>query len=396
MRMNAGTSPSTRGLRVRNRSGVAGALKPSVGHFKHRAPEVRSIRRRLLAWYDAHRRELPWRDTGDPYRVWLSEMMLQQTQVATVIPYFERFIARWSTVRDLAAAPLDDVLHAWAGLGYYARARNLHKAARMVVDAFGSVFPESVEELLKLPGVGRYSAGAIASIAFGKQASVVDGNVARVLARLFVLEEDVRSGAGRDAAWALADALVPAARPGDFNQAVMELGATVCLPGESARCLTCPLRGECGAAAAGRAAELPVRTRKTPVQKETHVVVAIECAKKWLMVRRPEGGLWGGLWEMPSAVANGRGLARCASQIIKDLKLKGVRLRDEPFLTFNHQLTHRAIEFVCYAGRVGNQRASLGGTLRWCSIDEIGALGVSRAMMRVVGALPGAAAAACE
>lgn len=367
-----------------------------MGHFKHRAPEVRSIRRRLLAWYDAHRRELPWRDTGDPYRVWLSEMMLQQTQVATVIPYFERFIARWSTVRDLAAAPLDDVLHAWAGLGYYARARNLHKAARMVVDAFGSVFPESVEELLKLPGVGRYSAGAIASIAFGKQASVVDGNVARVLARLFVLEEDVRSGAGRDAAWALADALVPAARPGDFNQAVMELGATVCLPGESARCLTCPLRGECGAAAAGRAAELPVRTRKTPVQKETHVVVAIECAKKWLMVRRPEGGLWGGLWEMPSAVANGRGLARCASQIIKDLKLKGVRLRDEPFLTFNHQLTHRAIEFVCYAGRVGNQRASLGGTLRWCSIDEIGALGVSRAMMRVVGALPGAAAAACE
>ena len=394
--MKAARASARSKSRRESTSALALADKLPVAHHPVSATLTQSIQRKLLNWYDAHRRELPWRDTGDPYRVWLSEMMLQQTQVATVIPYFERFIARWPTVAALAAAPLDDVLHAWAGLGYYARARNLHKAARRVVDSFGGAFPNSVEELLELPGGGRYSAGGIASIGFGKQASVVDGNVARVLARLFVLEDDVRSGVGRDAAWALADALVPAARPGDFNQAVMELGATVCLPGESARCLTCPLRGECGAAPSGRAAELPVRTRKTPVQKETHVVVAIECAEKWLMVRRPEGGLWGGLWEMPSAVANGRGLARCASQIIKDLKLKGARLRDEPFLTFKHQLTHRAIEFVCFGGRVGDQRASLGGSARWCSIDEISALGVSRAMMRVVGALPRAAAAACE
>jgi len=352
------------------------------------ARRIAAIRRKLLTWYDAHRRDLPWRKTGDPYRVWLSEMMLQQTQVATVIPYYERFVSRWPTVAELAAAPLDDVLHAWAGLGYYARARNLHKAARMVAEAFDGAFPDGVDDLLRLPGVGRYSAGAIASIAFGKKASVVDGNVARVLARLFVIDADVRAGAGRDMAWELADALVSPRRPGDFNQAVMELGATVCLPGESARCLTCPLRVECGAAETGRTAELPIRTKKTRILHETHVVVAVERAGRWLMIRRPEGGLWGGLWEMPSAVAANAQIRQCAKKWMEGSGLKGVELDKAPFLRFKHQLTHRAIEFVCFAGRIEAKGTVIDRAARWCSIDEIGTIGISRAMMRIVEALP--------
>lgn len=372
--------------RQRCHSTAALADEPPVAHHLGSTTIIKTIRRNLLAWYDANRRELPWRDCGDPYRVWLSEMMLQQTQVATVIPYFERFTARWPTVRDLAAASLDDVLHAWAGLGYYARARNLHKAARMVVDEFGGSFPDTVENLLKLPGVGRYSAGAIASIAFSKKAAVVDGNVARVLARLFVIEDDVRVGAGRDRAWTIAESLVPAKRPGDFNQAVMELGATVCLPGSGARCLTCPLRNECGAAAAGRAAELPVRTKATRVLNETHVVIAIERRGKWLMLRRPEGGLWGGLWEMPSGVAESKQSRRAASKLIEGMGLNGVELDDAPFLRFKHQLTHRSIEFVCFYGQVERGERLMNDAARWCSVDEIGTIGISRAMIQVVAA----------
>ncbi len=316
--------------------------------------------------------------------------MLQQTQVATVIPYFERFTARWPTVRDLAAASQDDVLHAWAGLGYYARARNLHKAARMVVEDFGGAFPETVDELLKLPGVGRYSAGAIASIAFGKKAAVVDGNVARVLARLFVIENDVRVGAGRDHAWEIAETLVPESRPGDFNQALMELGATVCLPGASAQCLTCPLRNECGAAAAGRAAELPVSTKRTQVLNETHVVLAIEMEGKWLMVRRPEDGLWGGLWELPSAPTAATRIMQGVNKLAKQMMLRGFIIEKQPFLRFKHQLTHRSIEFVCFTGRAHGDRQQWSGDAIacWRSFDRIGTMGISRAMMRVVEALP--------
>lgn len=382
--MKAAQSASKLKFRKEGHSGVALANKPPVAPN----PNLRAtpIRKNLLAWYDESKRALPWRDCGDPYRVWLSEMMLQQTQVATVIPYFERFITRWPTVADLAAAPLDDVLHAWAGLGYYARARNLHKAARMVVEEFGGAFPDCVEDLLKLPGVGRYSAGAIASIAFEKKAAIVDGNVARVLARLIVIEEDVRAGAGRDRAWEIAESLVPAKRPGDFNQALMELGATVCLPGTAARCLTCPLRNECGAATAGRAAELPVRTSRAKVKNETHVVIAIEREGKWLMVRRPEGGLWGGLWEMPSSVVAGTRARHGLKRLATDLMLKGFVIENRPFLRFKHQLTHRSIEFVCFAASAQGDRQQWSGdaTVRWCSIERMGEVGISRAMMRIV------------
>src|SRR5690349_6148043 len=211
---------------------------------------------RLLEWYRAHRRDLPWRRTRDAYGIWVSEVMLQQTRVAVVVPYWERWMERFPGAAELAAAPLDDVLACWSGLGYYGRARNLHAGAREVVARYGGRVPGEAAELRTLPGVGRYTAGAIASIAFGRREPLVDGNVARVLARVYAVEEDVKSTAGQKRLWQLAGELVPDEAPGDFNQALMELGATVCTP--APRCEACPVAEACAARAAGRERELPV------------------------------------------------------------------------------------------------------------------------------------------
>src|SRR5688500_14779764 len=212
----------------------------------------------LLAWYDLERRRMPWREEVSPYRTWVSEIMLQQTQVATVVPYFERFLRRFPDVRSLARAGEDEVLRLWAGLGYYSRARNLLAAARAVESALGGRIPDDVEGLMSLPGIGRYTAGAIASIAFGRPRPLVDGNVVRVFARLFALRGDAKSPALQKEAWALAERLVEPARPGDWNQALMELGARVCLPPpEAPLCGSCPLAGACQARRRGLARALP-------------------------------------------------------------------------------------------------------------------------------------------
>ena len=206
---------------------------------------------RLLRWATKNLRDLPWRvEPRDPYRVWVSEIMLQQTQVVTVIPYFRRFTERFPTVQALAAAPLDDVLKLWEGLGYYARARNLHRAARKVVAEFEGRLPDTVEELSQLPGIGRYTLGAIASIAFGRDAPVVDGNVKRVLCRVYAIRGDARRPAVQKKLWALAEANLPKGKAGRWNEAMMELGATVCTP-RSPRCDECPLAGVCRARALG-------------------------------------------------------------------------------------------------------------------------------------------------
>src|SRR6185369_3543428 len=202
--------------------------------------------RKLLAWYGRHKRALPWRDVGDPYRTWISEIMLQQTQVDTVIPYYQRWLERFPTVQALAESPLNDVLALWEGLGYYSRARNLHRAAQQVAAERGGALPQTVDELLALPGIGRYTAGAIASIAFGVDAPVLDGNVKRVLARVFDIQTDVKSPAGARELWALAASLVPSGRAGDYNQALMDLGATLCTPRAPA-CDICPVRELCAA-----------------------------------------------------------------------------------------------------------------------------------------------------
>src|SRR5947199_697378 len=217
----------------------------------------------VLAWYDRHRRELPWRalpgETADPYRVWLSEIMLQQTTVVTVAPYFARFVARWPDVRSLAAANLDEVLHEWQGLGYYARARNLHACARVVVERHGGDFPDDPAALRALPGIGDYTAAAIAAIAFDHPSAAVDGNVERVVARLLAIDEPLPQA--KPKLRALAAALVPERRAGDFAQALMDLGAVLCTP-RRPRCVLCPWRERCAAAAAGIAEELPVMAEK--------------------------------------------------------------------------------------------------------------------------------------
>ena len=256
----------------------------------------------LLAWYDREHRVLPWRynpgETADPYRVWLSEIMLQQTTVKAVIPYFERFLARWPTVTALANASEDEVLEVWAGLGYYSRARNLHACARAVASRPNAAFPRTEAELLELPGIGPYTAAAIASIAFGQLASPVDGNIERVIARLFAVETEMP--AAKAELRVLSATLTPARRPGDFAQAMMDLGATICTP-KRPSCLMCPLNRLCKANALGIAGELPRRAVKAerPVRYGT-AFLALREDGRVLLRRRPERGLLARMMEIPS------------------------------------------------------------------------------------------------
>lgn len=257
---------------------------------------------RLLAWYDAHARVLPWRarpgETADPYRVWLSEIMLQQTTVQAVKAYFEKFVRLWPRVEALAAAPLDDVLKAWAGLGYYARARNLHACAKEVVSRFGGRFPESEAELRTLPGVGPYTAGAIAAIAFGGRHAAVDGNVERVISRFYAIETPLPDS--KPEIREKAQALVPEHRAGDFAQAMMDLGATICTP-KSPNCLICPWAEHCRGRISGLAPTLPRKMAKKQVPTRQGRAFWIERADGAVLLRRrPEKGLLGGMMEVPS------------------------------------------------------------------------------------------------
>jgi len=256
------------------------------------------LRRALLAWFRRTARDLPWRRTRDPYAVWVAEIMLQQTRVDQGTPYYERFLAAFPTVQALAAATEDQVLKRWEGLGYYARARNLHKAAKQVVADRGGDLPRTAADWETLPGVGRYTARAIASIAFGERVAVLDGNVKRVLARLFNIADCIDDTATIRRLWAIADGLVSPRSPGNFNQAMMELGARVCTP-KRPWCAACPVRAQCDALAAGAQEDLPVRRpKKTPPHRE-HVVAAIRRNGRYLIAKRPPNGLLGGLWEFP-------------------------------------------------------------------------------------------------
>lgn len=261
-------------------------------------PASRQIARALLQWYDADKRELPWRRTRDPYRVWVSEVMLQQTQVQTVIPYFQRWMKSFPTVQALARAPLSRVLKHWEGLGYYSRARNLHRAAGVVCDQWRGRLPDRLEDLRSLPGIGRYTAGAILSIAFDRPAPVLDGNVKRVLSRLFCLPENGAGAASEKRLWETARSLVPRTRPGDFNQGLMELGATLCLP-RGPVCGNCPLRRICRAALEGRQDEFPPPRPRTPSKKIEVSAAVIQRYGKVFIQQRPLDRMMGGLWEFP-------------------------------------------------------------------------------------------------
>lgn len=302
---------------------------------------VASMRRALLSFYDGGHRDLPWRRTDDPYAIWVSEIMLQQTQVATAERYYQRFLDRFPTVATLAQANEGTVCEAWAGLGYYRRARSLHAAAQRVVSEHHGTLPKSVSELRKLPGIGRYTAGAIASIAFGQEEPVVDGNVARVLGRVMALDAPASAPSSQRALWSLATDLARGPRPGDLNQALMELGATLCTPLAPA-CARCPLTRSCEARATG-APELFPRGEGPTTKQDLDVAFAFARSRKgvWLE-QRPLTGLWAGLWELPSAEGPNASSA-LAARLRRDL--------GPVVAEVTHELTHRHVLARIYVVR---------------------------------------------
>ena len=303
----------------------------------------------LLAWYDRHHRDLPWRAPpgrpSDPYRVWLSEIMLQQTTVATVGAYFDRFVARFPDIHALAAAPLDDVLHLWQGLGYYARARNLHACARAVVERHGGEFPSDPAALHALPGIGDYTAAAIAAIAFGRRAAAVDGNVERVVARLFAIRESLAQAKPR--LKALAVGLLPETRCGDFAQALMDLGALLCTP-RRPRCVLCPWRRGCAASAAGIAESLPVQAEKPERPRRYGVLFWVEREDGAVLLRRrPERGILGGMIELPSTPW--REASWTMAEAIAAAAPRAAEWRQLPGIV-RHGFTHFRLELALLAG----------------------------------------------
>jgi A/G-specific adenine glycosylase len=360
----------------------------------------------LLAWFDRHRRELPWRRDRDPYRVWLSEVMLQQTRVEAAIPYFERFVARFPTVGDLARAPLDEVLALWSGLGYYRRARQLHAAAARI-EAAGEL-PRTVDGWLALPGVGTYTAAAVASIAFGAVTPVLDGNVERVMARRLALAEDAKRGPARARLLAAAAELLDPARPGDSNQALMELGATLCLPRRAA-CGGCPLLGGCRAAAEGEPERYPAPRRKRPAERRRLLVAVAARGGRVLLYRRPaESELLPGSWELPwvnlelEDVAAGGGGGEDAGRRLA-AKYGGGMWQVGPAVgRVRHGITFRDLEVtVCLAevrlGGAGEVReVAEGAAAGWFDAAERAALPMSSLVGKVLRAAAGAAAEEAE
>jgi A/G-specific adenine glycosylase len=346
-----------------------------------------------LAWYDRHRRKLPWRaprgPRADPYRVWLSEIMLQQTTVKAVAPYYARFLVRWDDVGALAAAPLDDVLKTWAGLGYYARARNLHACARAVVERHGGKFPASVAELRALPGIGDYTAAAIAAIAFDLPASPVDGNIERVIARLYAVETPLP--AAKPEIRRLAGGLTPQHRAGDFAQAMMDLGATICSPKNPA-CALCPWNESCAAYARGDAETLPRRMPKREGALRRGAAFVVRRADGFLLVRtRPAKGLLGAMTEVPTTQWHhdfDEGSARTGAPRFASTKMqKRVAWRKVAGVV-RHVFTHFPLELSVYTADVPARTPAPSGT-RWVALASLSGEALPSVMRKVVAhALP--------
>jgi len=346
---------------------------------------IDNIRSRLLTWYDHNRRDLPWRGETDPYRIWISEVMLQQTQVTTVIPYYYRFLNRFPDVVELAAAPLEDVLKMWEGLGYYARARNLHRAAIEVVKKQAGQFPTSYADLRRLPGFGDYTAGAVASIAFSEAVPAVDGNVKRVLARLFAIEGDLNRGVAGRQLRETAVRLVDSARPGDWTQALMELGALVCLP-QAPRCLLCPLNGLCQARRRGIEQTLPFKPPKKKLPHYDVTAAVIRRADQILIARRPLEGMLGGLWEFPGGKQEtGETLPECLRREIREELGLEIEV-GEQLTTVKHSYTHFKITlhaFACHL--VSGQPQKLGvADWRWVTLPELDTFAFPRTDLKII------------
>jgi A/G-specific adenine glycosylase len=343
--------------------------------------------RRLIDWYDRNQRNLPWRASPGnaviPYHVLVSELMLQQTQVATVIPYFNAFIKRWPTIVALAAAEEQEVLARWQGLGYYSRARNLLRAARQIASEHGGAVPADLQVLRSLPGIGRYTAGAVASIGFDLPAPIVDGNVARVISRLDCIDADLRAPETQRRLWERAEAMLPKRRVGDFNSAMMELGATVCTP-RNPQCLICPVRQHCQAFAAGMQDQIPPprKAKPTPLlQRQTCCVRSSRDGEDhWLIEQRPPRGRWAGMWQFITLEAAAEKTLRARLQ--QAIGLKVGRLRH--LAQIEQALTHRRYRFEVYACEAMPTGTPLRDTTRrWVRICDLQAYPLPRPHARI-------------
>jgi A/G-specific adenine glycosylase len=342
------------------------------------------LARRLLPWFHRHRRDLPWRRDRDPYRIWVSEVMLQQTQVATVIPYFERFLQTFPSVADLAAAEEQEVLRLWEGLGYYRRARDLHRAARLLAAEHDGQFPDDAAILSGLPGLGRYTCNAVLSQAFDRRLPILEANSQRVLSRLFGRAEDPRQGPARRWLWQTAEDILPQRQVGAFNQALMELGALVCTPA-APRCGDCPLAGRCLARQMGRQESIPARTPSPEIVRVREAAVVLRRGSEVLLVQRPHGGRWAKMWEFPHGpLQEGETEETAAARILHELTGLHGKLGSE-LLAIRHAVTRHRIALTCfdaeYAG--GEFHSDFYVEARWLSLADLVAYPVSSPQRRL-------------
>lgn len=364
--------------------------RPSLPQPEPLPPEERiELRRALLGWYDARSADYPWRGCGDPYRIWISEVMLQQTRVATVVGYYQRFLDRFPTVEALATASLAEVLQCWEGLGYYSRARHLHRLAQQLVERHGGAFPQSPETLRTLPGIGPYTAAAVASIAFGEPAAVVDGNVARIFSRLFDLPEEIDRPAVLDRIRAQAQSLLAVDRPGDFNQALMDLGRTICTPRQPG-CPECPLAAFCLARQRGTVHLRPVRRAKRlrPLLRGAAAVLR-DSEGRLLLGQRPLKGLWGGLWALPGGLCDPD--ETNTATLVRSLAfLGGPLIVEREMANATQDLTHFRVHLRAFACRLPEplvlppSPSPAWHSLAWVPLDQLAGYSMGKADRQLV------------
>ena len=352
-------------------------------------PFKQAVRQRLLPWFGRVRRPLPWRKNRTPYRVWVAEIMLQQTRADQATPYYQRFLKAFPSLRSLAEAPLDRVLKQWEGLGYYSRARRMHETARFLVAERNGRFPRTYDGLLALPGIGAYTAAAVASLAMNIPAAVVDGNVIRVLSRLMAYTGDARAADGKRRIATWATALMPENRPGDYNEALMELGATVCLP-RKPLCPTCPLRAVCRAHKKGNPLRYPRPPRRRVVpHKVVGAAVTVRSDGRLLIARRRDEAMLGGLWEFPGGTLKDEETMRhCIRRELKE-ELGIEIVVGEPIITVQHAYSHFTIELHAHWARIrkGRPRVIECSDFAWVTREELGDYAFSRADIHIIEAL---------
>lgn len=326
----------------------------------------------LLSWYAQNKRDLPWRDHPDPYHIWVGEIMAQQTRLSTVISYYRRWIEHFPDVASLASASQQDVLNLWQGLGYYSRARNLHRAAQQIMLEYSGELPSDVKLLQSLPGIGRYTAGAIASLAFGQDQPVVDGNIKRVLARLYNLQQEVDSNSGEKIVWALAKQMLPPGEAADFNQALIDLGATICLP-RKPFCLDCPLSPQCQAYQLDKQNELPRRKAKPAIPHHTVTAAVIRQRDRVLITQRPQSGLLGGMWEFPGGKQEaGESLHNCLRREIREELGVDLIIGDQ-LGVYKHAYTHYKVTLHAFECRLNGAKPQpiKVNEQRWVQLEEL-------------------------